>query len=177
VGAIRESWPLVYAELLARGQASRPSCAAAIGTTAIETASSFRPVREAYYIYDPNNLANAERLFRANPAPAFRYYGDTSKHAAYAGGPQFHGRGFVQTTHIYNYEAVLGPAPEGFDAQMEWADQLMQPGPAAVAFAQYWAGRDIQSMADRHDWRAVRRAVQGGSDGLDRLIQIAEALV
>ena len=131
----------------------------------METASTFRPVREAYWVYDKD------------PAAAFRYYADTTKHAAYAGGPQFHGRGFIQTTHRYNYEAVLGPAPEGFDAQMEWADQLMQPGPAAAAFAHYWAGRDIQAMADRRDWRAVRRAVQGGSDGLDRLILIADALL
>lgn len=53
----------------------------------------------------------------------------------------------------------------------------MQPGPAAQAFAVYWTDRDIQAMADRHDWRAVRRAVQGGSNGLDRLIQIADGLL
>ena len=132
---------------------------------AIETASTFRPVREAYWLYD------------VNPPKAYAYYSDTAQHAVYHGGPEFHGRGLIQTTHDYNYVAVLGPVPADPSKYHLWADQLLQLGPAVTAFCRYWQARGIAEMADREDWAAVRRAVQGGSAGRDRLVSIVRALL
>ena len=53
----------------------------------------------------------------------------------------------------------------------------MDAGIAASIFADYWQSRNIQEPADRHDWAEVRRRVQGGDAGLDRLTQIADALL
>ena len=104
------------------------------------------------------------------PQPARdAYYEDTTKHAPYSGGGvRFHGRGYIQLTHDYNYRRY------GYEANPE---ALLQPGPAADVFARYWADRNIGAMADRGDWAACRRAVQGGAAGLDRLIQIATDLL
>jgi hypothetical protein len=46
VDAVRENWPLLYAELDKRGISDAPVCAAVIGTVAVETASTFAPVPE-----------------------------------------------------------------------------------------------------------------------------------
>lgn len=56
-------------------------------------------------------------------------------------------------------------------------DQALVSDIAARIFADYWRSRNIQEQADRRDWPSVRRSVQGGSDGLDRLTQIAEGLL
>lgn len=104
---------------------------------AVESAYKFAPVEEAFWLPQPARDA---------------YYADTSKHAPYSGGIRYHGRGFIQTTHDFNYAKI------GYLADPE---RLLEPGPAAVALASYWQERDIQSMADVGDWKQVRQAVVG----------------
>jgi len=116
---------------------------------AIETASTFKPVREAYWL--------SEDWRRAN----LRYW-------------PWYGRGYIQLTWDYNYAAAEQAL--GIAGLKTTPDMVMEPTVAAAVFAWYWGGRDIQNMADRQDWAAVRKAVQGGSAGLDRLIQIVTAL-
>jgi Chitinase class I len=158
-GHVELYWPLVFDALTTRGQASVRSCAGAIGTIAIETASRFESVEEAFWLSAPARLA---------------YYNDTSKHAVYSGGPQFHGRGLIQLTHDYNYRA----AGDAFGVDLvSNPDVAMEPSNAAGIFAWFWEKHDIQSKADAADWAGVRRAVQGGSDGLPRLIQVAADLM
>lgn len=153
------NWPAIHAALVRCGQGSQNSQAAAIATTAIETASTFAPVREAYYLFtateEMNGTADAWR--KRN----LRYW-------------PYYGRSYIQLTWDYNYRAA-GQAI-GVDL-LSNPDLAMDPAYAADIFAWYWAGRNIQAMADRRDWRAVRAAVQGADAGLSRLIQICEALV
>lgn len=120
---------------------------------AIETASTFRPVREAYWL--------SEDWRRAN----LRYH-------------PYYGRGFIQLTWPGNYQAVgtrLGLPLVGDP------DLALDPGVAAQVFADYWQNHGrlnlILEACDREDWREVRRLVQGGSAGLDRLISITTALL
>ena len=56
-------------------------------------------------------------------------------------------------------------------------DAALDAGTAAKIFGDYWQSRNIQEPADRHDWAEVRRRVQGGDAGLDRLAMIADALL
>lgn len=146
---MRANWPSLQAALTATGQGSRNSLAGVIATVAIETASTFAPVREAFWL--------DENWRRAN----LRYY-------------PYYGRGYIQLTWDYNYRAA-GQAM-GVDL-LNNPDLAMDPAYAARTLAWYWQGRDIQSIADRRDWTGVRKAVQGGTDGLDRLVQIAGALL
>lgn len=156
------------------GFASRNNLVGLLGTFATESASSMWPVREAFYIYSPDPKA-AEPLFQANPAPAYKWYNDTSQHAAYGGGPDWHGRGFIQTTHKSGYEAVK--AATGLDVVAD-PDLLLQPGPAAQAAMVYWTNRGIATPAEAKNWAEVRKRVYGGSDpaGAARIARIDAAL-
>jgi putative chitinase len=148
--AIARNWPLIYQALHDIGQGSVRSLAAAIATTAIETASTFEPVREAYWL--------SEAWRRAN----LRYY-------------PYYGRGDIQLTWLSNYLAAEEEIPiPGLVAN---PDLALEPGNAARIFAWFWAGRNLQAYADREDWRELRRLVQGGADGLDRLITIVTRLL
>lgn len=103
-------------------------------------------MREAYWLSD---------------AARWAYYSDTTKHAPYQGGPQYHGRGFIQTTHIYNYQRVQDETGLPVVANPDLL--LTDPQAAAEAFAIYWQDRGIAAMAERQDWAAVRRAVLGAA--------------
>lgn len=152
---VETSWPLLHQALLAIGQGSKNSLAAAIGTMAIETASTFMPVREAFYI--STSFAVAEAWRKAN----LRYY-------------PYYGRGDVQLTWIYNY--LAGGNYIGVDL-VNNPDAALDPANAAGLFAWFWGSRNLQGIADRWDWTLVRSTVQGGSDGLPRLVQIANTLL
>lgn len=158
----QHNWPIVY-DVARRWEMDSPLCLVGIiGTIATETASTFAPVREAYYL--------------ATDAQRWAWYSDTSKHAPYAGGPQYHGRGFVQTTHDYNYQKVKDYT--GVDVVGNPDLLLTNPRLAAEALCIYFAGRNICSIAERRDWLGVRRAVYGGTDqaGATRMANIARAL-
>ena len=160
---VEANWPLVFAALVAAGQGSVRSQAGAIGTIAVETASTFRPVREAYWL---------------SKEAAYAYYADTSKHAAYDGGPDYHGRGLNQLTHRYNY-LKIGDAIGVHDLASN-PDKAMEPATAAKIFAEYWRARDVQGMADADDWMTLRKAVVGyvaNPPGYDRVRNVAISLV
>lgn len=153
--SVASNWPLIYRELLAVDQASKASCAAVIGTIAIETGSSFEPVEEAYYLDTDWNVVEAWRKVH------LRYW-------------PYHGRGFIQVTWESNYVAygqILGLDLVGHP------ELALDPAVAAKILAAYWADRDIQAAADRMDWVKVRLQVQGADAGLDRLKTIANYLM
>lgn len=140
------NWPLIELELA--GQ-SKNSLACAIATIAIETASTFEPVREAFWL--------TEAWRRAN----LRYY-------------PYYGRGYIQLTWDYNYLSAGQFA--GIDLVTN-PDKAMEPRTAAKIFAWYWKTRNLQESADKKDWAEVRRRVQGAYAGLDRLTQIVNELL
>lgn len=166
------SWPIIY-EAMER-PTDKGIIVGILGTIAKETASTFLPVREAFFIYSRDPV-EAERLFQANPAPAYRSYNDTSVHAKYEGGPDYHGRGYIQTTHIYNYQKVQDRT--GIPCVVT-PDLLLEPENAAKAFELYWNDRNISDPASRMAWLEVRRRVFGGTDndGAARMQRIYESL-
>ena len=148
--AIAENWPLVLTALSTVGQGSAPSLAGAIATISVETASTFAPCREAFWLSEEwrkNNL---------------RYY-------------PYYGRGYIQLTWDYNYR-TYGQLL-GLDQLEQEPDLALDPNNAARIFAAYWQSHDLATVADARDWRELRRRVQGGDAGLDRLIRITEDLL
>jgi hypothetical protein len=158
---VKTSWPLIADALDRRGIYTRNVARGVLATVAIETASSFLPIDEF--------------------EDWVRYPGTGGYPPHYGGGPTFHGRGFVQLTHDYNYRAasqVVGVDLVGNPALAN------DPKLAAEIMAWYWATKTIPSkdgsrtyslveLCEEADWEWVRRAVQGGTNGLDRLITIA----
>lgn len=147
--AVTRTWPPLHAELVERDQASKNSQAVAVATTAIETAHTFLPVREAFWLSEAWRAAN------------LRYY-------------EFYGRGLIQLTWRENY-ARMSPVC-GVDLVAE-PDLALEPDHAAVIFAEYFLTHDIQASADAEDWAACRRKVQGGTAGLDELERIVGELL
>lgn len=154
---VRENWPLIANALERRGVWDRQNALGVIPTVAIETDRTFRPLHE---------------------------YGTPADWADYSGGARYAGRGYIQLTHDYNYRAA-GDAL-GIDL-LGNPDRAMEPAIAADVLAWYWSVRSIPSkdgtrryslpeLCREGDWYWVRKAVQGGTDGLDRLISIVTAL-
>lgn len=157
---VQRSWPVLYKVMLEYGIGDPLNCVGVIGTVAKETASTFLPVKEAYWL---------------SPAAAEAWYKNTREHAPYSGGWWFYGRGFIQTTHDYNYRRVQEKTGLPTVAN---PDLLLEPLAASHALCIYWQDRDISSMCQRRDWAAVRRAVYGGADadGAARMARIAQVL-
>jgi len=159
---VRANWPRIVEQLAHCGINDRATQIAAIGTTAIETASTFLPVREAFWLSEAWRAAN------------LRYY-------------PWYGRGLIQITWEANYRAFGQKVDELWQAGgaidlIARPDDAMEPDIAAAVMAVYFRdhGGDglclIPEAARRGDWREVRRLVQGGAAGLDRLVAIAAAL-
>jgi predicted chitinase len=147
--AVTEHWPKIVRQLALCGIADRPVQVAAIGTVAIETASTFRPIHE---------------------------YGTEADWADYEGGPEYAGRGFIQLTHRSNYRTFgeyvddLWHAGGAIDLVAR-PDDALDPNVAAAVLATYFVhhttlqGYSIPDAARAGDWEWVRRLVQGGTAG------------
>jgi hypothetical protein len=145
---VSTGWPAIYAALGAHGGPSQALCAGVIGTIAVETASTFLPVREAYWLSETWRKAH------------LRYY-------------PWYGRGYIQLTWEANY-ANYGQAA-GVDL-ISNPDRAMDPDVAARVLAEFFVKSGAAAAAGRHDWTECRRLVQGGSAGLDRLVRVVHGL-
>jgi len=151
---VANNWPYVYTELVEFGQGSVRSLAAALGTIAVET-GSFKPIPEWASGAEYEGRAD---LGNVNPGDGVRYKG----------------RGYIQLTgrsNYTNYGNILGIDLVGSP------DLALDPNIAGKIFGLYWRNRDIQSMAEREDWPACRRAVNGGLNGYDRFLSVTTRLV
>lgn len=172
--AVRENWPRLVEQMGHCGINDRPTQIAMIGTVAIESASTFRPIHE---------------------------FGTPADWSGYEGGAAYAGRGFIQITHRSNY-AKYGPkvaelwntSPNQPDFDLVGdPDRALDPDISAAISALYFRdhGGDrlelIPKAARRGDWAEVRRLVWGanpldyppghpGRNAYERLVRIANAL-
>ena len=166
---VEANWPLVFAALVAAGQGSVRSQAGAIGTICIETGSRFAPIAE-FYNDPPGKYAYFEGMYGIGNHPSAAAMGNTQV----GDGARYFGRGFPQITwknHYKNYGERLGVDLVGNP------DLALDPNISAQIFALYWQDRGIQEQCEREDWTSVRKSVQGGTAGLDRLRTVAISLV
>lgn len=161
LGNVESNWPILYKVMEEYGLGDPLNCVGMIGTVAVESASTFKPVAEAYYLNDWDAQV--------------RWYKDASRHAPYSGGWWYYGRGYIQTTHDYNYQKVKDRT--GVDVVAN-PDLLLQAELASHAACIYWEGRNISALCQARDWLAVRRAVYGGNDsaGAARIARVAQVL-
>lgn len=141
-------WPAIHAALVELGIGDRPVQAAAIATVTIESASSFAPVREAYWL--------SEEWRRVN----LRYW-------------PYYGRGHLQITWESNYANYGNQI--GVDLVSD-PDRALDPEISAKILALYFDQRGVADAARERDWPEVRRRVQGAWAGLDRLTAIVSEL-
>ena len=125
------------------------------------------------------DLFPAERSTRGyagNPeAPALKVYSNRMGNGPPASGDgwDFRGRGLIQLTGRNNYTAR--EAESGVPL-LTMPDLAADPGMSVRLACLYWTSRAINAAADADDIKAVRRLVNGGSNGLeDAKIHLARA--
>ena len=166
VDAVEGNWPRIAGQLALCGIDDRPVQMAMIGTVAIESASTFRPVREAFYLGEPEPAETYRKTLRYYP---------------------WYGRGYIQITWESNYATYSRKVNDLWGAGgavdlIARPDDALDPDISAAVAALYFRdhttvqGYSIPQAARAGDWEWVRRLVQGGTHGLDRLVAIASAL-
>lgn len=111
---------------------------------------------------EPNALAL--RLQRRPEAIANHCYAERLGNGAEASGDgwRYRGRGLIQITGRDNYRACGA----GLGANLEdYPELLEQPEWAALSAAWYWFAHDLNALADRGDFAAITRRINGGSHG------------
>lgn len=150
---VRKYWPEIAKALQKRGITSTNAIIAVLATIKVEV-GSFKPIPEY-----ASGQAYEGRKDLGNTQP-----GD---------GVRYKGRGFIQLTGRANYE-TYGKAL-GVDL-VNNPDLALDPKISAEVLAEYFVRRGIPAMADREDWQAVRRAVNGGTNGWNTFIGAVNSL-
>lgn len=172
---VQAHWPRVW-EQLGHCSIQTPNVAiGVIGTTAIEGASTFAPVREGCYLGEPEPAESHRKTLDYWP---------------------FYGRGHIQLTHESNYRLygekiadLWGADPLDFDFVAN-PDAALDPNNAAAVIAlwfrdtralpteSYPEGYTLVEACEDEDWAWVRILVYGGDDpvGAARIADIAAEL-
>ena len=79
-------------------------------------------------------------------------------------GERFRGRGLIQLTGRFNYEAASKALGEPYVDDPPLVEKFPA---AAIVSGWFWHKNDINKHADRDDVRAVTKVVNGGYNGLD----------
>lgn len=153
------SWPLILGALTARGISSTPTQIAAAATVEVEC-PSWVPQTEKY---------------NGTPQAYFaRYDGRSDLGNTQPGdGMRYRGRGFIQITGRANYRkcgTALGVDLEGNP------ELALNPKVSAGILAQYFLDHHIDELAQAGNWKAVRRAVNGGYTNLEEFEAVVSAL-
>lgn len=149
--------PSIVAALKNQGIYSKPCLIAAIATIGVET-PKFQPIRE---------IGNA-RYFTS------MYEGRRDLGNIQPGdGAKYCGRGHLQLTGRANYR-TYGQCL-GIDLENN-PDLALKPDVSALVLALYFKNRNIHALAEKGDWPLVRKAVNGGVNGLDRFLKLVNQL-
>lgn len=147
LAAVTANWPRILDALDAAGLRSDLVEVAAAATIAVETARTFRPIKEfGSYTYFTEHYEGRHDLGNVLP-------GD---------GARFHGRGYIQITGRGNYRTYSHVA--GVDLEI-YPDEALNPAVSARILASYFATRRVDAAANAQDWQRVRRLVNGGLNG------------
>ncbi|HHH9280149.1 TPA: glycoside hydrolase family 19 protein [Pseudomonas aeruginosa] len=110
----------------------------------------------------PNALA--QRLARNPRAIANNAYAARNGNGDEVSGDgwRFRGRGLLQITGRSNYRAAGGGLGQPLEAEPEL---LEQPEWAALSAAWWWSTRGLNELADRVEFAAITRQINGGLNG------------
>ncbi|MFU4336689.1 glycoside hydrolase family 19 protein [Pseudomonas aeruginosa] len=110
----------------------------------------------------PNTLA--QRLARKPRAIANNAYASRNGNGDEASGDGwcYRGRGLLQITGRANYRAAGAGLGQPLEAEPEL---LEQPEWAAISAAWWWASHGLNDLADRGEFAAITRRINGGTNG------------
>jgi putative chitinase len=135
------------------------------------------PARMAAFLAQVGHESGSLRFTREiwGPTPAQqRYEGRADLGNTEPGdGLRYCGRGLIQLTGRANYirirDRMRGVFPDVPDFEDE-PEQLERPRWACLSAAEYWAGAGLNALADKGDFEAITKRINGGLNGqADRL--------
>lgn len=86
-------------------------------------------------------------------------------------GQQYRGRGLIQITGRRNYQAC-SQALFGDDRLLRQPKLLEQPQWAAESAAWFWQSNGLNELADKDQFTAITRRINGGLNGLENRLQL-----
>lgn len=169
---VEKVWPILVDQLNLAGINDQFTQIGLIGTIARESASTFLPVREGFFLGEPEPAESHRKTLDYYP---------------------YYGRGLIQNTHLGNYR-VLGPkiaklwgtSPDQPDFDLvNNPDNLLDIAMSAAAAVIFFRdtktvqGYSIVDACRAQDWEWVRRLVLGGPDpeGTRRLQHVSDVLL
>lgn len=174
------NWPLLLAELHAAKLDSLASQVGMAATVAVETGDFTPKIENLHYSADGLRATWPKRFPTVELAESYAKQPEKIANFVYQGrngngdeasgdGWAYRGRGFIQLTGRSNY-ASFG------HGTLSDPDRAVQPIVAADAAAWYWRQRAIAPFCEAGDWKAVRRAVNGGLTHYAKLLEYVEKL-
>lgn len=157
---IKDNLPIVLQELKNFGLTAQSMALVAIATIRVET-GRFAPIDE--FVSRFNTSPGGD------PFDLYDFRKNLGNHAA-GDGARYKGRGFVQLTGKANYQR-FGPIV-GVDDLVDNPDKANDPRTAAKLLAAFLKAKEIviKQALSAGDFAAARRAVNGGTFGLDGFI-------
>jgi hypothetical protein len=161
------NWPVIEICLESLGCGSTNSQIGAMATVAVETAYTFRPIKER----SPHGV-NREAYFEAMYGPDTRR-GKILGNTQAGDGAKFAGAGFIQSTGRFN--ARRDGEALGIDliANPELRDDV---NVSASQFALFWKRENLAHLADLEKWIELRKRVNGGTNNLKEFLAIVYQL-
>lgn len=153
---VNKYWPLIVDALIRAGIDSPAVEQAVIATVGTEV-PNLALVAEYGGPGDFNNREPGTKL------------GDALGNTAIGDGYRYRGRGWLQLTGRGNYRAAGAAVGQPLENSPEMA---LDAPVAADVLAWYFRTRGVAAAAERGDWRAVRRLVNGGYNGWDRFTAV-----
>ena len=161
LAAVSANLAFILDALNTRGILSSDVAIGVIATVAIETAHTFEPVAEAYWLSAEkrNKYFDGTAYGKVDPATGQRYYG----------------RGFVQRTWKAGYQEA---AVKLHIDCVNHPDLLLQPANAAADMALFFAEKPgLVDACNSQNWIRVRKLVNGGTNALDAFLFAVKALM
>lgn len=145
-----------------------PGLNAAMGKFAIIT-----PLRMAAFIAQIGHESGQLRYVRELGNDKYLAKYDTGRLAQRLGntpeadgdGQKYRGRGLIQVTGAYNYEAC-SEALFGDSRLLNTPELLEQPVYAAMSAGWFWQKEGLNTLADKGDFLAITKRINGGTNGL-----------
>ena len=148
-------YDLIQTGLISLGIYTDLTMAGAMATIRVETAKTFKPIEE----YTSGQQYEGRKDL-GNDVP-----GD---------GVKFKGRGYIQLTGRFNYEAYTHKLGIDLTCSPELA---LEPQISAKIFCQYFKDKNCHLYCNAKNWEMVRKMVNGGSNGLNVFLSVVEQYI
>jgi putative chitinase len=122
------------------------------------------PLRQQHFIaqcaHESDHFQTTQEYASGQAYEMRRDLGNTQR----GDGKRFKGRGLIQLTGRFNYEAASKALGEPYLDDPALVEKFPA---AAIVSGWFWARNNVNQHADRDDVRAVTKVVNGGLNGLD----------